>query len=275
TSPGIACPTPKPSGLDIPLQFDAKAAAFLDRNYQGSDITRRRRASFDALRPGPGETIVDIGCGNGFLTVELARAVGDSGRVVGVDLSAPMLASARDRCAGFDWVEFHEAPADAMPLADGAAHKAVSIQVFEYIPDLAAALAEVHRVLKPGGRAVISDFHYDTFVWHSADPDRMARMLASSSAKVLHKTMAVILPPLLREAGFAVDSIEPVTFCDHQLRADGIAAGYLTYFVDGAIANGHLSDAEAHAWRDEQLALAQAGQFFFSATHFVVAATKR
>ena len=58
------------------LKFDGEVTRILDNAYQGADLTRRRQASFDALQPSPGETILDIGCGNGMLTVELARAVG-------------------------------------------------------------------------------------------------------------------------------------------------------------------------------------------------------
>ena len=69
------------------LKFDAETTKILDDAYQGADITRRRQASFDALTPIPGETIIDIGCGNGLLTGELARAVGPKGRVIGIDPS--------------------------------------------------------------------------------------------------------------------------------------------------------------------------------------------
>ncbi len=256
------------------MQFDSKAAEILDRSYLGSDIARRRRASFDALRLGPGEAIADIGCGNGFMTVDLARAVGSNGKVVGVDLSDAMLKSARARCEEFPWVTFHEASATQLPLDDGCVDKAVSIQVFEYIPDLSQALREVHRVLRPGGRAVISDFHYDTLVWFSEDPGRMDRMLASALEKVVHTGLPAALPRHLREAGFEVDAIKPVTFCDHRMRPDGIAASYLAYFPSEAVANNHLTEAEARGWHDEQLSLADQGRFFFSATHFVVSATK-
>lgn len=74
------------------LRFDEETTRLLDIVYQGADITRRRQASFDALRPAAGETIVDIGCGNGLLTLELARAVGSEGKVIGVVPVATCLA---------------------------------------------------------------------------------------------------------------------------------------------------------------------------------------
>ena len=87
------------------LKFDAETAKLLDIAYQGADITRRRQATFDALKPAPGETILDIGCGNGLLTAELARAVGPSGRIIGIDPSSDMMVAAKERCGDYECVE--------------------------------------------------------------------------------------------------------------------------------------------------------------------------
>ncbi|WP_082643624.1 methyltransferase domain-containing protein [Ruegeria denitrificans] len=76
------------------LKFDAETTRLLEIAYQGAELTRRRQASFDALRPAPGETILDVGCGNGMLTAELARAVGSDGYVIGIDPSADMTGGA-------------------------------------------------------------------------------------------------------------------------------------------------------------------------------------
>lgn len=73
------------------LKFDAEITRILNNAYEGADLTRRRQASFDALKPSPGDTIIDIGCGNGLLTAELARAVGPTGKIIGVDPSEDML----------------------------------------------------------------------------------------------------------------------------------------------------------------------------------------
>lgn len=80
------------------LNFDAEVTRIFNNAYQGADLTRRRQASFDALQPKPGEKIIDIGCGNGLLTVELARAVGPAGRVIGVDPSNDMRSAGEKRC---------------------------------------------------------------------------------------------------------------------------------------------------------------------------------
>lgn len=256
------------------LQFDAETARILEDAYQWSDFTRRRRANFDALAPRPGQALLDLGCGNGLLTLDLARAVGDAGRVVGVDPSAAMLDSARGRCAGRGTVDLRQGDAGALPLEDQEVDGAVSVQVFEYIADLSGALAELARVLRPGGRLVIGDMHFGTYAWRSDDPDRMKRMQDAWDRHLVHPALPEILPQAMAGAGFEVEQVIPVTFADHVLRPDGLVRMMLILMRRYAIDNGLLPDDEARAWHDEQFALAREGRFFFSLTHYVTVARR-
>jgi SAM-dependent methyltransferase len=256
------------------LKFDDETTRLFEIAYQGADLTRRRQASFEALRPKPGETIMDIGCGNGLLTLELARAVGPDGRIVGIDPSADMLKSSTDRCASFEWIEIVDGGAYELPVPNASADKAVSVQVFEYLDDVRAAIAEIHRVLKPGGRAVISDMHFDTLAWFTEDRERMGRMLDAWDHHFVERCIPALLPAILRDTGFQLDGIVPFTLCDHDLKPDGLAIMMMRLMENYAVDNGHVSAPEARAWSDEQKALARVGRFFFSITHFVVSATK-
>jgi len=86
---------------------------------------------------------------------ELLDQVGREGSVTGVDRAPAMLAVAAKRAEGRDNVAFYEADATNLPVPDGAFDAALSVQVVEYVPDASAALAEMHRALRPGGRVVI------------------------------------------------------------------------------------------------------------------------
>lgn len=256
------------------LKFDKETTRLLETVYQGADITRRRQASFDALRPVAGETIVDIGCGNGLLTLELARGVGPNGKVIGVDPSEEMRKPALGRCGDFDWVEITDGTAIRLPLEPCSVDKAVSVQVFEYLDDLPAAVGEAHRVLKPGGRLVIGDIHFDSLVWFSEQADRMNRMLASWDQHFTERGVPALLPPILRDAGFTLEDIQPLTICDYTLKPDGLAIMMMQLMARYATDNGHVPAQDAQAWLDEQYTLAEKGRFFFSLTHFVVSARK-
>src|SRR4029077_11999922 len=100
------------------LEFDRRLVERLNRLYATRDVLRRRELARAALGARPGDHILDVGCGPGFYVTELLEAVGREGTVVGVDISADMLAVAAKRAAGRDNVTFHEADATSLPVQD-------------------------------------------------------------------------------------------------------------------------------------------------------------
>ena len=106
-----------------------------------------------------GERVVDVGCGAGIDSLIAAKKVGPEGRVIGVDMTPAMLEKARQAAGatGLANVEFREGYAEALPVADGWADAVISNGVLNLMPDKTAALGEMARVLKPGGRLQIGD----------------------------------------------------------------------------------------------------------------------
>lgn len=105
----------------------------------------------------PRERVVDIACGTGIVARTAVRRVGADGSVVGLDLSGPMLETARSAAAAEGVsVEWREGSAVKLPLADAAFDVAVCQQGLQFFPDRLAALREMHRVLRPGGRLALS-----------------------------------------------------------------------------------------------------------------------
>jgi SAM-dependent methyltransferase len=107
----------------------------------------------------PGERVVDVGSGAGFDSLIAARMVAPSGRVIGVDMTPAMLAKARlaARDTGLTNVEFREGYGEALPVPDGWADVVISNGVLNLMPDKAAGLREMARVLRPGGHLQIGD----------------------------------------------------------------------------------------------------------------------
>ncbi|MHB0875775.1 MAG: arsenite methyltransferase [Anaerolineae bacterium] len=107
----------------------------------------------------PGETVLDLGSGAGVDVFIAARAVGPRGRVIGVDMTPEMIQRARNNAirSGFRNVDFRLGEIEALPVESGTVGVVLSNCVINLVPDKRIAFAEIHRVLKPGGRFSISD----------------------------------------------------------------------------------------------------------------------
>lgn len=107
----------------------------------------------------PGDAVLDIGCGAGFDLLCAARLVGPGGRVCGIDLTPEMAVRARQNLAeaGLPHIEIREGAAEELPFADGSFDLVISNGVLNLSPDKGRLFAEIHRVLKPGGRLQFAD----------------------------------------------------------------------------------------------------------------------
>ena len=119
---------------------------------------------FSLGRLEPGERVLDVGSGAGTDSLVAALMVGPEGSMTGIDMTPAMLAKARAGAAvlGLENVTFLEGEAEALPFADGSFDVVVSNGVVDLIPDKDAVFAEIHRVLRPGGRIQIADVTIQT-----------------------------------------------------------------------------------------------------------------
>ena len=110
-------------------------------------------------RLNPGETVLDVGCGAGFDSLQAARQVGPTGSVISVDMTEAMLDRTRlgAEALQLDTVDVRQGFAEALPTEDASVDVVISNGVINLTPDKAAVMAEIRRVLKPGGRIQIAD----------------------------------------------------------------------------------------------------------------------
>lgn len=130
---------------------------------EGANLGLGCGAPLNFLRLQPGETVLDLGAGAGIDAILAARAVGPSGRVIGVDMTPAMLEKAREhaRKTGYSWIDFREGRLEQLPVEDTSVDAVTSNCVINLVPDKAAVFREIARVLRPEGRLVISDIVLD------------------------------------------------------------------------------------------------------------------
>jgi arsenite methyltransferase len=153
-----------------------------------------------------GETVLDLGSGGGFDCFLAARAVGNSGRVIGVDMTSEMVALSRKNAekAGYANVDFRLGEIEHLPVADSSVDVIISNCVINLSPDKPQVFKEAFRVLKSGGRLAVSD------VVASAEvPESFRDDLASVSACVGGASSVEELHAMLVKAGFQDIRIEP------------------------------------------------------------------
>ena len=162
-------------------------------------LAEKLSAGLDELGVGPNESILDVGCGTGNLTLALLSKLSPAGRVVAVDIAPRMIeeASRKIRDSRVDW---RVADVRRLPLPDAACDRAICLSVWPHIDDPGAAADELGRVLKPGGYL---------HVWHLSAREKISQIHASAG-RPIHNDF---LPPaaetaaLLERHGFSATTV--------------------------------------------------------------------
>ena len=256
------------------MKFDEELSRKIEAVYITPEVVAQRKQVLQALALATGEHVLDIGSGPGLLSHAMAGAVGPEGRVCGVDLSRSMLAMAAKRCSEQPWAEFRTADAAQLPYPDESFDAAVSTQVYEYLPNIQVALTELHRVLRPGGRAVILDTDYGSLVIHTENTDRMRRVLSAWDQHFVHAALPRTLSRQLREAGFRVRDRMAIPMFNPEFEDNTYGKGMLAMMASFAVGRNGISQSEADAWFAEFAELNKEGSFFFSLNRYMFVVDK-
>ena len=249
----------------------------LERAYSTPDVVEQRACIRAKLVARRGEHGLDVGCGPGFLVCEIARAVGPPGRSVGVDVSAEMVAAATERArrsALAERTEFAQGDATELCFSTQSFDFVTAIQVYEYVADVPRALAEAHRVLKPGGRLVVMDSDWDSSVWRVDDRERAGRVLKAWEAHFVHPRLPAELPGLLARAGFALVSTSVVPLLNLHLEENTYSHGMIDVVARFVSRKAGIPGDVAQAWADDVRSQEAKGRYFFSLSRFLFLAER-
>ena len=241
---------------------------------QCRDIVLRYSQVLEALQLRRGERVLEIGCGGGFLTSEVAQCVGPTGEVRAIDISADQIAAAQNRCAELSWATCEVADALSLPYEDGTFDLVYGHQVFEYVTPLETALSEVQRVLRPGGRCAIVATDWNTAVWHSEHPERMQRVLTAWAAHSSTPNLPSIIGAQLRQAGLEPLRQIPIPMINRSYHGHSFSYWVARLIQAFVVGRQIITEAEAEAWLQEFDELEQQGAYFFCSMPILTEAVK-
>lgn len=236
-----------------------------------------KHRSHELMRVSPGHTVLDLGCGVGLDTLALAERVGPSGHVYGIDRDEDMVAEAnrRTRQAGLEKCVSHQ-PGEAteLPFPDGFFDSCRTERMLMHVKDASAVIAEMVRLLKPGGWLVLVEPDWGTLSIASENPElerRLARVRAEQYLR--NGYIGRQLFGLLRQANLRELSVEvsPVWSNDlNQVRYLTILDQVEAFALENSLAGGE----EIDDWRTELQRAHGLGRFFASLGIMTVAGRK-
>jgi len=255
---------------------DASAEAqsffqFLDLADRLPSTTKYRERMLELSSARHGSTVLDVGCGLGGEATRIARRVGKTGMVYGVDASEAMITEARRRSHELDVpLQFKVCDAHGLTFKDASFDVCRAERVFLYLENPAMAIAEMARVTRPGGHVIVFDFdHGARFIDSDFAPmTRHIEALIASDAR--NPAIGRALPHLMRKSKLKVEAIEAVTLTTTLAIARRVYARALS----NGIKAGAFTAADVEAWWREQEAMEQDGRFFHAQHGYIVAASK-
>ncbi|CAA9589965.1 MAG: hypothetical protein AVDCRST_MAG88-4696 [uncultured Thermomicrobiales bacterium] len=218
--------------------------------------------------------MLEVGCGTGQDALALAGRVAPEGEIICLDLSRAMIDEARRRNQGTRLpVTFVQGDAHQLPFEDNAFDRCRADRTFQHLPNPERALAEMIRVMKPGGLLLIVEPDHETLVVDTPYKDVTRRFLAFRADGLCQGDIAHRLFALYRERGLTEVGVEPMT----EVATDYAAINGVMGFDRGmrtTAEHGVVTRAEAERWIAYVEEAARAGHFFYAMTFFITTGRK-
>jgi SAM-dependent methyltransferase len=249
----------------VTADLDVQIAA-LDQQARLPGIPRLRAWSLAVLGLKPGERVLDIGSGTGEQARLLAEAVGETGEVIGLDPNDGMRTEAARRAPR---ARFVAGTAYDLPFPDGSLDAVTCERLFQHLDEPGRATREIARVLRPGGRVVITDTDWGTAIIHPGDPDIGQVIIEAMRGGIANPFAARQLVGHVKRAGLTVDDVGSQAL----VQSPSAATGPLVRMLGRMAVDRGVIDAEGcEQFLADLAGGAESGDFHMSVTMFAVLA---
>jgi len=256
------------------LEYDNEATKRLLALYITPDVEAQRNDFINAFEPQPGQRVLDVGSGPGFLSNAIFNRVGQTGSVCGIDISKPLLDIANSQIKDRIGVEFLLGDATKLPFSSEDFDTVVSTQVLEYVSEVDVALDEFHRVVRKGGTVVLLDTDWDSIVWHSSDRTRMNRILKAWEEHATDPFLPRTLAKRLIRAGLHVQSQKIIPIYNAEFNQNTYSNRLIDLIIPFVVNTGDITRVEAETWAQDLRERGQKGEYFFSLNRYFFLAKK-
>ncbi|MDH4362858.1 MAG: methyltransferase domain-containing protein [Acidimicrobiia bacterium] len=253
------------------VDIEPERLARYDRMFQLDD--RRGDIILAPVGVQEGETVVDFGCGPGFVAAQLARLTGPGGHVHAVDVNEAFVTRARevaDASGRGGQITVHHATDERVPLGDASADRVYAKNVLEYVPDAAAVLAELYRVLRPGGRMVASDSDFGFVVIEPLAPPEVHELFSAAAPAFKEPHIGRKLRAAYRRGGFENVEVRVTAATD----TSGFMRGVIENMLGYGLQFDRISQARADELRHTIDVAIEAGEYLMVLPQWWVTGTK-
>ncbi|MBI4463509.1 MAG: methyltransferase domain-containing protein [Acidobacteria bacterium] len=250
------------------FHFDEKTAQQLSMLYQTDDVREMQRQYRVWFDPKAGEKILDVGCGTGVNVLALARLVGPSGKVIGIDNSEAMLAIARSRASASN-IEYRLEAVEEMAFPENSFDGVVCTQVLNYVTDPIAVIRSLLRVIKPAGRVFIAETDWDTLAYCIPNKELQRKVTLGFSDHHGDGWMARRLHWICQQAGALQMETHPYVLYNTEYSARKYGGPLSIVIRDYLLRAGKCSEAEVQRWLRLLSEAFDNRTYFFSLTRMV------